>query len=482
MTDSRKTFIIEILGLSLLIYLIIFLKLGSFHMRWWDESMFAVNTYEMMNNGKYFTPFFDGVPDLFNTKPPLNNWLQIIFVKLFGYNELALRLPSAIAASLSVIIVFIFLRNNYDRLWAWLSALVLLTSIGFVGFHTARTGDSDSLLTLFILAANIYLLKFIREEKASCIFLFFVFITFAFAAKMHAGLLFGPAYLILLYREKKLRKFIFHPFFWSGLLLFVSVAVGLVLLREGDSPGYLREILSKDAGRIFKEVEDHGESPFFYLDKLMKERFSTWFILAILGILLLFGQEEYQEKKLIGNLSLLCLVYFLIITISVTKLEWYDMPLYPYFSIIAGYAIFRFVRKAIGTESKSIVCIVSCLIFSYPLYTAFTRSQGNTIPNGEKKLEACERFIFKKILEGKNLSDVSVYYSGFNGSLLFYKYKLAEQNQKIELIKDKNFQDNDKILVSNDSLKAIVKNTYNFSIIDSYDQAELFQLNGRKNP
>jgi len=72
--------------LFILIYLVVFLKLGSFHMRWWDESMFAVNTYEMLQNEKWFSLYFDGIPDLYNTKPTLVSWIQILFVKIFGYN------------------------------------------------------------------------------------------------------------------------------------------------------------------------------------------------------------------------------------------------------------------------------------------------------------------------------------------------------------------------------------------------------------
>ena len=78
-------------------------------MRLWDESIYSVNTYEMIQNGKYFSLYFDGAPDLFNTKPPLINWIQICFVKLIGYNELALRLPSAIAATLTIVVLFVFM-------------------------------------------------------------------------------------------------------------------------------------------------------------------------------------------------------------------------------------------------------------------------------------------------------------------------------------------------------------------------------------
>ena len=142
-----------------ILFFIVFLKLGSFQMRWWDESMFAVNTYEMMHNGKYFSNYYDGVPDVTNTKPPLINWLQILFVKIFGYNETSIRLPSAFAAAITILLVFNFISKRFSLTWAWISALILLTSPGFIGFHTARTGEADSLLTMFLCLSNIYFLR-----------------------------------------------------------------------------------------------------------------------------------------------------------------------------------------------------------------------------------------------------------------------------------------------------------------------------------
>ncbi|HNZ43557.1 MAG TPA: glycosyltransferase family 39 protein, partial [Bacteroidales bacterium] len=142
---------VQIILLLVLIYLVVFVKLGAFHMRLWDESMFAVNTYEMINNGNYFANYFDGHPDICNTKPVLTLWAQIACVKLLGYNELAVRLPSAIAAALTILLVFVFLYRNYSAIWAWAAALILITSQGFIGYHTARTAEADSLLTFFLL-------------------------------------------------------------------------------------------------------------------------------------------------------------------------------------------------------------------------------------------------------------------------------------------------------------------------------------------
>lgn len=192
----------HILALGILIYFVVFLKIDSFSMRWWDESLFAVNTYEMIHNGKYFSAYFDNLPDIYNTKPPLINWCQIIFVRLFGYTELALRLPSAIAACFSIIVLFIYIAKKINLIWAWLSALILLTSSGFVNFHTARTGDSDSLLTFFLLVGNICFINYCLHSKKRDVFIFFIFISLAFATKMFAALLFMPAYFVILIQQK----------------------------------------------------------------------------------------------------------------------------------------------------------------------------------------------------------------------------------------------------------------------------------------
>lgn len=470
----------HLLGLFILIYLVIFLKLDSFHMRWWDESMFAVNAYEMIHNGKYFSLYFDGVPDLFNTKPPLSIWLQIIFVKTLGYNELALRLPSAIASALTVLLLFNFISKNCSFLLAWLSVLILLTSYGFVNFHTARTADSDSLLTLFLVSANISFLKFILNNNKKQIFIFFLFILLAFATKMYAALLFTPAYLFILIQNKKTKEFILNKFFISGLFFLFFVSIGLIYLREIDTPGYVQQILFKDAGRLFSVVENHSGPPSFYIENFFKTRFSIWAVLLIVGSVFTFYIENKPDKKLLINLLILSIVYLIIISSSTTKLEWYDMPLYPLLSVIAAYPLFVLIKifnPADQVNYQKQIGVIIFILFLYPYYIMFDKSQGNTIQNGEKALEANERFIFKRYKERKDLNGIKVYYSGYNGSLLFYKYKLSEINQKIDLINSGRFNLNDRILVSNDSLINQLHKNYDFSVIDKYEKAQVIQIN-----
>ncbi|HNZ44141.1 MAG TPA: hypothetical protein PKN41_12480, partial [Bacteroidales bacterium] len=99
---------------------------------------------------------------------------------------------------------------------------------------------------------------------------------------------------------------------------------------------------------------------------------------------------------------------------------------------------------------------------------------------------ASERFLFKKSEQNMDLNGIKVYHAGYHGSLLFYKYKLQESGQQINIVRAANFNLYDKVLVSSDSLKDIVKGSYRYSIIDTYDNAELIEIKGKadtvKNP
>lgn len=448
-------------------------------MRWWDESMFAVNTYEMMQNGKWFSLYYNGAVDLFNTKPPLTNWLQILSVKIGGYNELSLRIPSAIATTLSILVLFKFLSEKLSVLMGWCGALVLLTSFGFIHFHTGRTADSDALLSFFVLMANLCFANFILGEKKRHVMWFFVFITLAFLVKLYAALLFVPAYIFFLFYKKRLREFVLSWQFLIGVLFFVLSIGSLFYLRELDAPGYLNEILFKDAGRMLHVVENHNERLFFYIDNLFKTRFSIWFMFFIVGAVCLFIYAE--KRNTILHLFIAFVVsYLVIIMISVTKLEWYDMPLYPYLSAVAAYPIYLGIGKFKKSETgltTTLKYFILAVIFIYPYSMMFKKSQRNEIRLAVRYKEANERFLHNKIKEDESLDGVTVFHSDWNGALLFYKYKLTELGQNLMLCNEvEKLKTADKVLVNTPELKAELEQRFVIKLIEQNRNAELYEL------
>ena len=104
----KKYSYLKFIVLVILIYIPVFSHLDTLPIQLWDESRLAINAYEMHHFGQYLVTHFDGLPDLWNTKPPLLIWMQVFWMKIIGVNEIALRLPSALAALLTIISILIF--------------------------------------------------------------------------------------------------------------------------------------------------------------------------------------------------------------------------------------------------------------------------------------------------------------------------------------------------------------------------------------
>src|SRR3982751_6695130 len=118
MSDVGRRF--DLIAIVALASLILFYRVGTPAVYWWDEARIAINSLEMMRHPGLIVTFH-GAPDLWNTKPPLSTWLSALSMALFGVNEWALRLPSVLAAIGTIVAVFAFTRRIADRLTAYLS-------------------------------------------------------------------------------------------------------------------------------------------------------------------------------------------------------------------------------------------------------------------------------------------------------------------------------------------------------------------------
>ncbi len=94
MTDPRTAGFT--LAWALIIWVVVFWRLGYASLLDPDEAHYAQMTREMMRARQWLVPLLEGRPYI--DKPVLYHWLQTISVALFGESALALRLPGACAA------------------------------------------------------------------------------------------------------------------------------------------------------------------------------------------------------------------------------------------------------------------------------------------------------------------------------------------------------------------------------------------------
>ena len=124
-----------------------------------DESWLSGLTRSMMNGGLDSTEtFFDLMPRYPHAIKTIFHLLQMVFIKIFGYNLFSIRLLSLIFAAASLILMYkigtLFLKNNKSAFWAM---VFLSISIQFVyASHFAR---QEIIILMGILLIVYYMLK-----------------------------------------------------------------------------------------------------------------------------------------------------------------------------------------------------------------------------------------------------------------------------------------------------------------------------------
>lgn len=336
----RLTFLFFLL-LLIGFYFPLFVHLDSFALRIYDEARRAVNAFEMWQTGNLLVTTYEFEPEMWGTKPPLLIWCQALMIELLGPTVLAVRLPSALAGLATAILLFGF---AYRKLGGWpaglLASFALLTANAYLkSSHSARTGDFDALLVLFCTGYLLAFFLYLESKQARYLYLTGLGILLAVLTKSIAGLLFAPGLLLyLLLKSEFLPLLRNRHFYFSAVLCLLGIAA-FYLSREQYNPGYLQAVWENELGGRYGQTLETHKHPFFYYFGRLPKRFPYFLLFTLLGIgwgfvRLRSGQSFKQRFALYS--TLLTVSYLLVISNSGTKLAWYDLPVFPFLSLLAA--------------------------------------------------------------------------------------------------------------------------------------------------
>ncbi|MBL8253537.1 MAG: glycosyltransferase family 39 protein [Candidatus Competibacter sp.] len=147
--------------LALALFIGFFYQLGAVPLFDLDEGAFGQATREMFLRGDFVSTYLNGQPRY--DKPILSYWLQAASLRAFGVDELAFRLPSALAATAWTLLVFLFGRRVTDTRRALLAALLMATSLAVIVIGKAAT--ADALLNLLLATSLMSLYLYLREKR-----------------------------------------------------------------------------------------------------------------------------------------------------------------------------------------------------------------------------------------------------------------------------------------------------------------------------
>ena len=107
--------------------LVFWVRLGRIGLIDPDEPFYAVTAQEMLQGGDWVTPKIFGEPQF--EKPVFYYWLVAASFKIFGVNEWAGRLPSALPGTLMVFLVYAFTARVWNRRAGLLAGVVLAAGL-----------------------------------------------------------------------------------------------------------------------------------------------------------------------------------------------------------------------------------------------------------------------------------------------------------------------------------------------------------------
>jgi len=467
--------------LLLLTCIPIFLFLNAFTIRLWDESRLAINACEMYHTGNLLIPTFNGAPDMWNTKPPLMIWLQVFSMKLFGINEMAVRLPSALAALFTCIIIMSFSVRYIKNFWfGFIWVLVLVTSSGYIEIHAVRTGDYDALLTFFLTLGSFSFFVFLENLKPKYLYLFFVSMAFAVLTKSAAALMILPGLFIYAIIKKKFLFFLKNKHFYIGLSVFLIGAGGYYFMREIYNPGYLQAVMENEFGsRFLDTIEGHKRSFWFYFENLFSYTFIIWVFFVPCGIIVGRKHKDKKIKDLTLFASIMALIYFLVISSAQTKLSWYVVPMYPFLALLVGIFIFfvfsRLKEKKLKHKVLPYIFLIAILIVPYSIIIVKIYQQQKltykTEVNGIN-------YYLRDLLRGNVQNDnFTIVYDGVFTHGKFYLNLLLKQGKNIALKSPGDeIKTGEVILISQNEVRKFLEGKYELKILEELHITGMYQI------
>lgn len=416
-------------------FLVVCLVAGSFLfklngpvIRQWDESRLTINAIEMWEGGHWLVPTFEGAPDFWNTKPPLMIWLQVGGISLFGMNEWGIRFPSFV---LSLLICWLSYRwvkkltgKPLQALWA---PLVLTACYGFHREHVAWTGDYDILLVLTMMGQiwNIYLATRVIQSyqkptnKSPYILGFFFFLTLAVLTKGIAGLLLTPGIGVYLLLQQQFVIILKNKATWFGLIGFILLVGGYYFGRENINSGYLQAVYENELGGRFLKVNEGHEHPwYYYIGQIFGRYGSYWAWISVAGILLVWGNLSKEAQPWVKLNVVVIGIFIGVISISKTKLSWYDAPVYPPLAMMFALSFPHFLSRWKWAGLHTIIGLI--LVAVNLTYCVGKRIEAET-NDPDHPITAFSYYLRAQKQEGSRISQVSFVHGEYYAQNYMYR-------------------------------------------------------------
>ena len=334
-----------------------------------DEGFHVGTAAEMLSKGDWIVPTIND--EHFFHKPVLIYWITMPSLMVFGHNEFAARLPSAICMFLLILLFRMFLRR-ITRDDAFSNACTLSMGLCPMYVIVARTALTDGPLLLFLTTGLLAFFMALEEDGRGDFkwyMLFWLCLGLGFLAKgpVAPAVMAPAAGLYALFRRKVLQAAL-RSWVPLGLLIFVAVNFWYILMVYRIGNPYIEGFfVNQIFRRGTKVLVSRGGGPLYYLVVFLVAGvpFSAIFMATFWQPLRLW--RERREADPMGRLAFFAAISavmtYLVFSAAATKLPHYVMPAFPWLCVLAVHYVRRLsLGEPAGRVVPGIVKFLSCAL------------------------------------------------------------------------------------------------------------------------
>jgi 4-amino-4-deoxy-L-arabinose transferase-like glycosyltransferase len=305
----------------------------------YDEGHYSQVAVHMVTHGDWVTPYANGIR--FLEKPPLLYWMTAASFEIFGINEFALRLPTALAVIALVMTITLIGRRTWGDRTGLVAGLCTAFSAGTFLF-TIETLH-DIWLVLFITVAMYAFHEWYLEPENSLrrALLFYVSVAGAVMSKSLVGLAFPLGIVVVFYllsREwPRWRSMHILP----GSALVLALTVPWHWLAAMRNPGFLWDFFVNEQFLRFLNRHDPPvlwSLPLLTFWALIPVWFFPW--TAFLPAAFAAGRRVNGRQQHALVVLVMAWVGVILGFFSISgRLEHYAFPVLPALSLMVGLAL-----------------------------------------------------------------------------------------------------------------------------------------------
>jgi 4-amino-4-deoxy-L-arabinose transferase-like glycosyltransferase len=328
--SPRATILLALAGCVLFSAILGFTELGTRPLTSPGEARYALIAREMLESGDWVQPRLNHVR--YYEKPPLLYWSVAASYRIFGVNDFAARLPSALAYVGTTAVTFLLGLELLGPAAAPRAALIYASSMG--PFIFARFLFTDTLFVFYLTLSLLGLARIVRRGQGFASHLFFYGgLSLAGLTKGLVGVLFPLATAGTWWLFFADRRFLRDLRPLPGFLIVALILVPWHVLLQIRDPSFLSFYIVNEHVLRFLNVRDPTDYtplsvPAFWLSTLVW--LSPW-SLFLVGVA---GDVEVRRRALLPLIwSAWVLGFF---TLNASRLESYALPAFPALALVLG--------------------------------------------------------------------------------------------------------------------------------------------------